>query len=505
MKRWHRWCCGAAAAALGQAWAQSEAGARQEVWVEPRIGFTQTFTDNASFSAGAPKSEQITQVSPGVRIVANSARVKGFFDYALSGVYRAQGTSGDSVVHALNTNAQVSAVDNFAFVDLDGVVSQQAISAFGPDPVAATSNTNQAQTVRVRVSPYLKGELPFDVNYEARYNFQSTQTQAANISDSTIHGWSGRLSRVVGTVVGLSADASHEQIDYSRGRQTTLSALAGNLSYAVTPQLVGTVTLGTESNNQLTLDQKRYTNVGAGLDWRLSERTRFNVGVNDRYFGTGHNVSAEHRGAKTVVRYTDTRDVVNTPAANVNASLGSLYGLLDTLYQGIEPDPVLRAQLIQTSLNKLGLPADTQVNQSFLASQATLQRNQQVSVLLIGVRSSLTLSVTRGNTRRLQNNLTLGDDFDFSSSVKTRGWSLMYAHRLTPVTSANAMYTVRKSEGTSTSFANSEYTQYTMSLGLTTSLGPRTAGSLQVRRTNSNSGLSPFTETAVVGNIIHRF
>jgi uncharacterized protein (PEP-CTERM system associated) len=153
-------------------------------------------------------------------------------------------------------------------------------------------------------------------------------------------------------------------------------------------------------------------------------------------------------------------------------------------------------------LQSRGLPPDLLVSQSFLVSQATLQRNQQLSVLMTGRRGSFTVSYTRGQSQRLLNNLSLGDDFDTTSNVKTEGLSFLYAHRLTPVTSANASYALQRSEGDLDTQRNS---QYTLTLGLSTQLGPRTSGSLQVRRIHSNTGLNPYSENALVGNILHRF
>ena len=148
------------------------------------------------------------------------------------------------------------------------------------------------------------------------------------------------------------------------------------------------------------------------------------------------------------------------------------------------------------------LPADYLVSQSFLVSQATLQRRQQLSVLMTARRGTFTVSYARGQSSRLLNNLTLGDDFDSTSRIKTDTLSFLYAHRLTPVTSANASYAIQRSEGDLDTQRNS---QYTLTLGISTQLGRRTSGSVQVRRLHSTSGLNPYSENALVGNILHRF
>ena len=501
MTRWHRWCCGAAVAALSPAWAQLGTAPKASVWVEPRISIGATVSDNSRLQGGQAKSEQTLEISPGIRVVANQGRIKGFFDYNLSGLYRMQNTGGDTLQHRLNTSVQVNAIDNWAFLDVSGNVSQQQLSAFGPVAASPSTNANQTQTATYRVSPYVRGQFPYGVNYEARYNVQGTKSQANARGNTTNQGWSGSLARQVGSAA-WSLMADHQSVDYDQARSTTSTNLAGRFSYAWSPQWITGLTLGQESNDLLSLGNKSYANYGVDLTWRPSDRTTLSAGVNDRYFGTGHNLSLQHRSARTVVRFSDVRSVSTTPNANVNASLGTLYDLLDALFATLEPDPILRAQMVQTELTSRGLPGDLMVTQSFLVSQATLQRQQQLSVLVSGRRDSFTVTYGRGKSNRLLNNLTLGDDFDSTSEVKTETLSFLYAHRLTPVTSANATYSLQRSQGDLDSQRNS---QYTLSLGVTTQLGRRTAGSIQVRRIQSSNGLNPYSENALVGNILHRF
>jgi uncharacterized protein (PEP-CTERM system associated) len=142
------------------------------------------------------------------------------------------------------------------------------------------------------------------------------------------------------------------------------------------------------------------------------------------------------------------------------------------------------------------------VYRSFLTSSATVQRVQQLSVALVGVRDVVTLSVSRGNTRRLDAAINLGDDFDTEATVRQQSWSVVYAHRLTPITSFSTSLSAQKSAGSTT---GTQTSSKSFELGLTTSLGLRTSGSVQLRRTVSDGTSTNYGETAIAGLITHRF
>jgi len=473
------------------------------VWIEPRVSVGVALSSNGGLDSINPQSEQVLQVSPGVQVVMNTPRVRGSIDYSLTALHHAQGTSSDSVRHALNANANVNAWDNRLFVDVSGIVADQRISAFGAQTGGSLSDANRSQTSNYRFSPYLRGNLTGDADYELRYGVQSSRSDAGNRSDVTQQDMSLHLSDQGQRALGWTLDASAESTDYSLGRETRSDSVRGGLSYAVTPQLMLTLQAGRESNNVITFTRESYSTAGVNLDWRPSPRTRLNLGLEDRYFGRGHNISFEHRTGRTVWRITDSRGVVNSPLSSATASLGSISSLLDALYASVEPDPVKRAQRIQLELLQLGLPPDAQVFQNFLTSSATVNRAQMLSLALVGVRSVVTLSVNRSTVNRLDAIINLGDDLDNNTQVRRLGWSLTVAHRLTPLTSLSAALSSQKSDG-STSTALATRTT-SASLGFSTRLGLRTTGSVEVRRTQQDGVVSGYGETAISGLVTHRF
>jgi uncharacterized protein (PEP-CTERM system associated) len=475
--------------------------AQPALWVEGRVGAGVTLTSNGAQSA-AWRSDQVLEINPGIRVVANGARVKGALDYSLRGLHHLQDTSGDSLRHALNAQGVVEVWDGRAFVDLSGTISDQTVSAFGPLGGSGVSNTNRSETTSFRFSPYLKGRLAGAADYEVRYAWATSDTRNAGVSDQESQDLSLRLLGRVTGPLGWSLLAQSATTDYSQDRETRSDSVRLNLNYTLTPQLMLTAVAGTERNDVLSVQRESYGITGVGLDWRPSPRSRASFDLQDRYFGHSHNLQLEHRTGRTVWRLRDTRDASNSPTQAATAALGTLYDLIDALFVGLETDPVKRDQLVQAELLKLGFPGDTLVFQSFLSSSATLARTQSLSAILQGRRTVWTASLNRSRTSRLQSVITLGDDFDNNSYVLQQGLSLAVAHRLTPQTSLSADWSLQRNEG---SAAGQTTRLQTLTLRLNTQLAPRTSGSLQLRRSVQDSPTSPYGETAVSGMVNHRF
>jgi hypothetical protein len=130
--------------------------------VKPRITLTETWTDNIEVGGSQNNKESglITQLAPGVRIDAKTARLKAYFDYALIGQFYSTSSASNRTQNSLNTFGTLEAISNWMFLDFSGLIAQQAISAFGAQsPSNANINTNSTETSTYRLSPYIRGQL----------------------------------------------------------------------------------------------------------------------------------------------------------------------------------------------------------------------------------------------------------------------------------------------------------------------------------------------------------
>lgn len=483
---------------------EADDGPAPALWVEPHLSAEVRFTNNGNLAAVSPQSEQIYDLRAGVLAVVNRPRMRGSLDYSLSALHFAQGTSRDELRHNLDADATLNAWNRRAFVDLSASIEDQAISAFRSQQGELLRDINRAQVGSLRVSPYLTGTLGGVADYEVRYGLQRNVSDATDRANLTLQELGFKLGRQPqGSKLGWGIDGYAQQVDYSLRQNVRLSRISASLIYAITPELIATALVGQENNDVLSPARQSFHNTGLSLEWRPSLRTRLFAQVEDRYFGDGHSVALDYRTPRTVWRAFSTRRVSSeNPLDAAVSSAGVLSDLIDSFYLSTEPDPVLRARLVQAELRRLGLPGDLEVFQNFLTSQVTLENRRELSFVLLGVRSVLNLTLGQVSTSRLGQAINLGDDFDDNTRIDQQGWSLNYAYRFTPLTSGSLLLSNQRTSGTAQG-AHSRLKSLT--LGGTTRLAERTSASVQLRHTRYEAVVNPYRETAISGVINRRF
>lgn len=476
----------------------------QTITVVPRVSVTETLSDNVTLSTANRLSEQTTEIAPGVRVTVNGARLKTYFDYSLSHIAYAQGTSGNRNQNTLNTFGTLEAVEGRAYLDFSGNISRQAVSAFGTQSFNNIAvNVNQTEVSTYRVSPYVRGRLGGVADVDARISRSVSTSDGNAASNSATTDSSVKLSNTEAfRSLGWYAQASRQRVDYSGGRPTENDNVSLGLTYTINSQLNLFADAGHESSNYSNIDKQGFSTNTIGLNWRPSGRTNITASRGNRSFGRTHNLSVEHRSARTVWKFSDGRDVLTTPGQIGFGVVGNRYDLIDRQFVGIEPDPQARAGLVNQFLQNNNIDPNTPILGNFLTSAVSLQRNQSVSVALLGVRDTVTFLYSRTASNRLDTVSSAIDSLSNSSTVTQQGYSVNYTHRLTPDYALGAQWSKQTTSGDVAAQDNT-----LSSLGLTVSgrIGKRTSTSLGLRRVIADSQTNPYRENALTGQLSVQF
>lgn len=479
-------------------------GEKRFLSIVPSLSGDLQWTDNIRLQSSDSKtSDLVTTVRPGIRFLADGDRLKATVDYSLTRLSHARDQTLDRNQNGLNAFGTYELADNFAFVDFNGNIDQQTVSAFGPrsnNDVAF--NANRTEVATYRISPYIRGQLGDWANYQARYGRTTSRVKSQSAFDYDMDELSAVLrSNAQQRAFSWSLDLDRQSLDYSNGKSYESDRARAFLTYPATPQLSLSLIPGWESNNYASQDKDSRATIGGRVNWFPSDRTNLSALLEKRFFGRAYALTFEHRTPRTAWRASDTRDASLTPNQLGTTSLGPLYDLLYFQFASIEPDPARRAQLVQSYLLANGLNGGTSVDVGFLTSAVSVVRRQDLSFTLLGLRDTLTFLASRSeNSRLLQSE---SDDLANSSFVREHGFSVVYSRRLTPLSTFTVLATQSKSAGEAA--ATQGITLKSLNVSFSTQLGKSTTGSLGLRRAISSNNQFSYTESAVRGGLSVQF
>lgn len=472
--------------------------------ITPRIGLDLTQTDNATLRRDNRQSDLIVRTSPGIRLLGESARAKGYVDFQLQQIDYMQSEGRDRTQRTLNGNGSLELIDNWLFVDVGGRIARQAISAFGtPDSGSDSFNRNLTETTMYQVSPYIKGRLLGQADYQLRFDNTWFSAKNGPMRDTMVQSVQGSLSGITGLSLlswGLAGNA--QQTTYSNDRTNEANSLRGTLTYALDPQLHLTVIGGRESNDYLNFRQQTTSISGWGANWAPTERTQVAWRQENRYFGKSHSFAFSHRTAQTAWRISDSRDVMLRAPQTMSFAMGTYFDLLNEQLRTAIPDDLARTTHILALLQTMGIAPDANVIGGFQTSRVSINRVKEASVVWNGVRNMLTVSAQSIDRTALGTGIDIPDDFtNFSSTIRQKGITLNWAHKLTPQSTLTLMGNRSQTSGNS---SNQETDRTMYSLMFTSKLGANSNASLGVRRTEV-SGFVDYTENAILASLLMVF
>ena len=484
--------------------APSDAEPKRAWSIVPHVAVTETLTNNVFLSDNDKRSDQVTQLSPGIRISGEGARLKLYFDYARNEIFYAQDSSDHRSQNALTSFGTLEALEKWLYIDFSGVIAQQSVSAFGKQsPSNININGNQTETSSFRVAPYIQGRFGSFANYRLGYSRNWTHAKSDNASDVDTTDWNAQINgNSAFKNLGWSLEASRQENDFTNGRNVESDRLRGVLSYQLTAQFKLSVIAGRESNDYTTLNKESRSTNGYGFDWSPSERTQVSAFRERRFFGDGHRFALSHRTPLSSWRFSDSRDISVLPNQLANAGRGSLYDLWFDQFASIEADPVRRAELVNTFLQAHNLSPNAAAINGFLSSSASDQRRRDLSFAINGARNTLTLTATQSESKQLGQSTGINDPFADTSSIRQRGFTVTLGHRLSALSMLNVTGSQMHSSG---SGGSQDTTLRVINATLSTKLGARMSASLGARRTIFDSTTDPYSENALIGTLVAQF
>ena len=467
------------------------------VLVEPSIGTSLTYTDNAHQVKNG-SSDFIFEVAPAIRISRLAGRMTGSMDASLRNVvYMDEGDRNTSFI-AFRGQGQYEAIENMLFVEASGTVSRNDRSLFSSRSSSDELSTDAANETRsFTVSPRMVFHFGNSANGQIRLDNRWTTGGSASLGDRYTRTLTGNASdgSAFGPL-GWFADYSRVDTEYSDTDQNFFRQnVRLGASYNVTSQLVLRASVGREQNDYTSGGTDSKTTHGVGFDWTPTPRTQFSAFTEERIFGRGYDISFNHRRALSNWRLTYSKDFSSSDElispelqdAYFEAYFGSLQGL--GLSQA-QQDAVKQQLLAQAGL--------------LITNAQYVLKNLQGDVSFVGKRNVLSFALYRRARTRLANDLTASaiDDFANFSEVRDSGGSVSLRHDLTPLTALNTSLSLAKVVGEGAT--KEDIRRKTLSVGLSRRLGAKATGTLDYRHLEAK-GTSDYTENRLTATLGLRF
>lgn len=495
------------------AWAQYDSGTTQggsapKGWqVRPALSIGEHYSDNVSLAAkGSERSEWTTRISPSIAVSASTARLRLEATYSPELLYRANQATTD-LSHFLNAVANAELWSRTLFLDVRGGISQQNVSALGPQSDSNINTTSNRTSIRTfSVSPYVRHEFGLDAIGQLRYTHDAVH-QGGNASASS-NSTSDRLEAKIFSgpafkLITWSANANVSKVEYSRtGQEVDAQSYSFSAGRLISSELRLNGTIGYEDSGYPTASggdlKGKFWSVGP--EWTPTERTRIAATFGRRYFGPSRTLSVSHR-ARRLFFSADYNESVTTTRANFTTPFLTLDPvLINNFCQGLFSDPALRAQCVLDVTRQLTIPVD------FLTDSLFLEKRLQAQFGIQGVRNTVIGSLFSSNRESIMTTAAVGGggDFNTSQNIKQTGGSVSWSSRLTQTLGANASLSVTRN---SFGGLNRSDRLTTLRLGMTKEFSPKVNGALSVTRVKNDStaASTSYDENAISATLGLRF
>lgn len=506
LTRRKRWSDSAARTILGALLMMTVTGLAhaQALRVDPSVQFRLTYTDNARAASDARRSSLVGQVTPGLGLATTreGGRIRARLNTRMSGAIRTNDDDRSSGSLGLQGQAQVEAIEDRFFIDFDAAVRRSNLSLFGgrsEDDFLVTDRSNETRTYSVaprwefRVGSLAEGRL--------RYLARRLDSGGNVIGTQRLGRWDANLASPP-TAGPLGWGLNYARIETTYGDRAvddvTQEIARATLSYRVTPQFRVRGTVGHERHDFGGPRVFSQRIVGAGADWFPTPRTAISGTVEDRFFGTGYDLSVSHRRPRSNWLLSYARDVSSSVQQFGSVFLDPFFVALfeDPFFVSQFPDPLEREDAIRQIL---GLTGDR-----FVSSAHFVAERLRVAVSLIGARNTLTLSAQRTERSRVSGitGLRVGDEFRDAEGIDTTALTASLSHRLSGASSLNASITHARAQRTGP--AADEVTRWLASLGYSKRLSPKAVAGLTYRFQNAR-GATEFRENVITASLGLRF
>jgi len=384
-------------AALTLAFAGGVAPSHAQAWrMTPTFSFESTLTDNVNLSPNDQrKTDWVNQFTPTLRFSEHGAHSQFAGNIALPILLYARTSENNYVAPTVDISGNGELIEKLLFVDASANVSQQYKTPFGPVPNNLANATNNRYTAQsYTISPYLRGFLANNIDYEVRdSNLWSVANGVGELSGNEYtNDFTSHVTRRP-LPIGWSLSYERTALQFHDQPSERLQIARANALYRADPAVELSASLGYE-DNELQFSEERGVTYGVGVTWHPTDRTNVEAKLEHRFFGASYNLLFDHRTPLSVWSVRASRDITNYPSQLAALPAGSNVSLfLNSLLLSKVPDPGQRQSLIDQIIRERGLPTQLTGPVTLVSQQVILVETATATFGILGARNSVLFTV----------------------------------------------------------------------------------------------------------------
>lgn len=490
---------------------ECQAGTR----VIPGLDLRERYTDNVGLAReGQERSRFVTEIAPSLSIATQSPGLRLAARYQLHYFLFNDGDAPDTqrFTNRLSAEATARLVPQLVYVDGTAEVSEQSVSAFGPQPADNPyADVNRTEVRAWRISPYLVYQFGGTARVQLRYAHDSADSNTPGFGESTTDTAIFSIASGVNfRRIAWSVNASRQVLDDSLTGESSISNANATLRWNISDEWSTSATGG--------YDKYDYNSLGgategsywmAGFAWEPSSRTSVSASIGERFFGRTYYLSASHRTRRTVwnISYdeavTTTRSQFFLPAAIDTAAL------LDRLFTEVYPDPVQRKLAVAAYMRATGLPKSLADRINYLSNRYMLQKQLMGAAMFRTARSSFVLGLYDVRRRALSifeaDSRLLGTQHaTLNENTRQRGLNGMWNWQLTSRSAVNLSLASGRTESIRTGRTDDTHA---LRISLSRQFAPRLRAAAEVRHARGSviDGGDEYRENSIAASVSMQF
>jgi uncharacterized protein (PEP-CTERM system associated) len=240
--------------------------------ITPRLTLAEVYSDNINLDDSDKEYDLVTEISPGISVHGESARLRADLDYQLQNTIFLRNSDANGTSHQLTADGTAEVTKNFFFVDAASSIGQSIVDA---DRTISTNNINNAgnQTdfYAYGVSPYIRPHFGGYADGEFRYSLDHVRYDDS-VSNSVENRFDANL--VSGRKFGplsWSANYAYDDLRRDKASNATYQNADGEASYFISRKFSLVAQAGWADNDIQTSEEiENGTYWAAGGFWQPS-------------------------------------------------------------------------------------------------------------------------------------------------------------------------------------------------------------------------------------------